>query len=102
MFAAPWKSGALGPREPFSFQPGFSPRGIRIHTHNLCFLGFGNVNRTLVQLLHDREHELSTRHGIAFRITGIASRRLGWIANAEGLDARVVAGDPPAKSREQS
>jgi homoserine dehydrogenase len=74
--------------------------GNQIRTYNLCFLGFGNVNRTLVQLLHDREHELSTRHGIAFRITGIASRRLGWIANAEGLDARVVAGDPPAKSRE--
>ena len=72
--------------------------GSQIRTYNLCFLGFGNVNRTLVQLLHDRESELRTRHGIAFRIAGIASRRLGWIANAEGLDARVVAGDSPAKN----
>jgi homoserine dehydrogenase len=29
---------------------------------------------------------LRDQFGIAFRITGIASRRLGWIANTEGLD----------------
>src|ERR1700722_8798697 len=61
-------------------------RGIPIHTHNLCFLGFGNVNRTLVRLLHDRAQELRDRHGISYRITGIASRRLGWIADPQGLD----------------
>jgi len=66
---------------------------IRIHIHNLCFLGFGNVNRTLMQLLLEREQELRVRHGIAFRITGIASRRLGWIADHTGLDPRAyVAG----------
>src|SRR5439155_5407363 len=27
-----------------------------------------------------------TRHGIAYRITGIASRRLGWIADPNGLN----------------
>ncbi|MGA2855682.1 MAG: homoserine dehydrogenase [Candidatus Sulfotelmatobacter sp.] len=53
---------------------------------NLCFLGFGNVNRTLVRLLEDRSAELREKYGIAFRITGIASRRLGWIADADGLD----------------
>ena len=62
-----------------------------IHTYNLCFLGFGNVNRTLLQLLRDRETELRERHGTAFRITGIASRRLGWIANPEGIDAHGAA-----------
>ena len=61
-------------------------RGIPIHTHNLCFLGFGNVNRTLVRLLHDRAQELRDHHGISYRITGIASRRLGWIADPQGLD----------------
>ena len=61
-------------------------RGIPIHTHNLCFLGFGNVNRTLVRLLHDRAQELRDRHGISYRITGIASRRLGWMADPQGLD----------------
>jgi homoserine dehydrogenase len=44
-----------------------------------------------VQLLHDREQELRDRHAISFRITGIASRRLGWIANPEGLDVHGAA-----------
>jgi homoserine dehydrogenase len=67
-------------------------------------LGFGNVNRTLVRLLMDREPELRAR-GIAWRITGIASRRLGWIADASGLDPAllsrqrtVTAADFPAPS----
>ena len=63
-----------------------APAETRIHTYNLCFLGFGNVNRTLVALLRDREPELRARHGIAFRITGIASRRLGWLADPNGLN----------------
>ena len=57
-----------------------------IRSYNLCFLGFGNVNRTLVQLLEDRAAELRDRCGITFRITGIASRRLGWIADPNGID----------------
>jgi homoserine dehydrogenase len=65
------------------------PETLKLSPYNLCFLGFGNVNRTLVQLLRDREQELRDRYGIAFRITGIASRSLGWIADPEGLDARV-------------
>jgi homoserine dehydrogenase len=62
-------------------------RGNAIRTYNLCFLGFGNVNRTLVRLLEDRAHELRERYGIEYRITGIASRRIGWIADANGLDS---------------
>ena len=54
-------------------------------------LGFGNVNRTLVRLLMDREPELRAR-GITWRITGIASRRLGWIADASGLDPALLSG----------
>jgi len=51
------------------------------------------VNRTLVQLLLDREQQLRERHGISWRITGVASRRLGWIADPNGLDsAAYVAG----------
>jgi homoserine dehydrogenase len=61
-------------------------------TYNLCFLGFGNVNRTLVELLRDREPELLRRHGVSFRITGIASRRLGWLADPNGLDPARVDG----------
>jgi homoserine dehydrogenase len=73
---------------------GLSPREERIRTYNLCFLGFGNVNRTLAQLLKDREQELRDRHGISFRITGIASRRLGWIVNPNGLDPNACVGRP--------
>jgi homoserine dehydrogenase len=62
---------------------------FNIHTYNLCFLGFGNVNRTLAQLLLDRAAELRDHHGISFRITGIATRRLGWIADHTGLDPRA-------------
>lgn len=39
-----------------------------------------------MQLLLDREPELRERDGISFRITGIASRRMGWIADPNGLD----------------
>ncbi len=68
-----------------------------IRSLNLCFLGFGNVNRTLVRLLRDREAELRARHGISFRITGVASRRLGWIADPSGLDWDAMpASDSPA------
>jgi homoserine dehydrogenase len=65
-------------------------RGSYIRTHNLCFLGFGNVNRTLVRLLRDREQELCDRHEISFRITGVATRTLGWIADPNGLDPNRV------------
>ena len=61
-----------------------------IRTVNLCFLGFGNVNRTLVRLLEDRAQELRDRHAIAFQITGIASRRIGWIADAAGLNPSAI------------
>jgi len=52
------------------------------------------VNRTLVRLLVDREPALRIR-GIAWRITGIASRRLGWIADSNGLDLRLLCRETP-------
>jgi homoserine dehydrogenase len=33
---------------------------------------------------------LQNRHDISYRITGIASRRLGWIADAKGLETATV------------
>ncbi len=41
-----------------------------------------------MQLLGDREQELRERYGISFRISGVASRRLGWIADPKGLDLK--------------
>ena len=81
-------NGFLG--EPGSLKPKLETRNnskeSAIRSHNLCFLGFGNVNRTLVQLLAERARELRDRYGITFCITGIASRRLGWNANPGGFD----------------
>lgn len=55
-------------------------------TINLGLLGFGNVNRTLVELLQRKESELRERHSIEWLVTGVASRRIGWQANASGFD----------------
>ena len=55
-------------------------------TTHLCLLGFGNVNRTLVELLQRKESQLRERHGIEWRITGVASRRIGWQVNTAGFD----------------
>ena len=52
-------------------------------------LGFGNVNQALVRLLQKKERDLLGR-GIGWRITGVASRRLGWIADAEGFNAEEL------------
>jgi homoserine dehydrogenase len=56
-----------------------------IRTYNLCLLGYGNVNRTLAHLLEVKAPELARRN-IAYRIAGIASRRMGWIADPAGLN----------------
>jgi homoserine dehydrogenase len=77
-----------------------APEGFRIRTYNLCFLGFGNVNRTLVRLLCDREQELHKRYGIGWKITGIASRRLGWMADADGLDPEVYVARAPSPAKD--
>jgi len=53
---------------------------------NLCFVGFGHVNRTLVELLRLKRVELRERYGITWRVTGVASRRLGWWANPDGFE----------------
>lgn len=61
--------------------------------YNLCVVGFGNVGRALVRLLQHKSDELRREHGIGWKITGIASRSLGWIANANGLDPDQVLDD---------
>ena len=76
-----------------------APEVSAIQTHNLCFLGFGNVNRTLVRLLADRAQELREKYGTTFRITGIASRRLGWIADPNGVDPEQCGADTPVRQK---
>lgn len=52
----------------------------------VAFLGFGNVNRALHSLLEGRRDALASGHGIECLVTGVASRRNGWLAAAAGLD----------------
>lgn len=55
-------------------------------TYNLCLIGFGNVGRALALLLQEKEAELRERYGIAWRITGVSTRRMGWLADPQGLN----------------
>lgn len=61
--------------------------------YNLCFLGFGNVGRALARLLVSKSAELKQKYEIEWRVTGIASRRIGWLANQDGFEiSNVLAG----------
>lgn len=54
--------------------------------YNFCFLGFGNVGRALVRLLVAKSSELRESHGIDWQITGVATRRMGWLSCESGFD----------------
>jgi homoserine dehydrogenase len=61
---------------------------------NLCLLGFGNVGRALVELLLAKREEVREHYGIEWRITGVATRSIGWLAWPEGLDgAGLLSGE---------
>jgi homoserine dehydrogenase len=68
-----------------------------MRTWNLALVGFGNVGRELVRQLVAKRAELRDRYGIEWRLTGIASRRIGWLADSAGLDPEsLLAGTPAA------
>ena len=52
---------------------------------NLCLLGYGNVARSLVPLLVEKSEEMRESFGVGWRVTGVATRRLGWLASPEGF-----------------
>jgi homoserine dehydrogenase len=60
--------------------------------YNLCFLGFGNVGRALARLFVVKSTELRELYGIEWRITGVASRRIGWLSNAGGFKVETLMG----------
>ena len=69
-------------------------------TYNLCFIGFGNVGKSLAQLLLDQTGEMRRRYGLEWKLTGVATRRLGWLADPAGLDVQaLLAGDPLVGAR---
>jgi homoserine dehydrogenase len=62
-------------------------------TFNLCFLGFGNVGGALAALLLKKRDELRAEFAVEWRVTGLASRRMGWLADPEGFgDAELLGG----------
>lgn len=58
--------------------------------YNLCFLGFGNVGRALARLFFNKSVELRDLYGIEWRVTGVATRRLGWLTNANGFEREAL------------
>ena len=62
--------------------------------YNICFLGFGNVGRALARLLIAKSAELREIYGIGWRVTGVATRRMGWLSRESGFDvAALLAGN---------
>jgi homoserine dehydrogenase len=55
-------------------------------------MGFGNVGRALLKLLISKETELRRKYDVRWRLTGVASRRIGWTANPDGLKPIAVLG----------
>jgi len=53
---------------------------------NVAYLGFGRVAQALDALLASRRTALRDGYGIEYRVTGVASRRRGWRADAGGID----------------
>jgi homoserine dehydrogenase len=63
---------------------------------NLAVIGLGNVGSALVALLEERGQQIRDEYGLDLRITGIMSRRIGMVADPDGLPLRVLAeGDVP-------
>ena len=58
--------------------------------YHLCFLGFGNVGRALARLFVTKSRELREQYGIEFRVTGVASRRIGWLLNSDGFEEATL------------
>ncbi|NJK43743.1 MAG: homoserine dehydrogenase [Pleurocapsa sp. SU_196_0] len=57
---------------------------------NLALIGFGNVNRCLVELLERKRAELEAGYDVTFSITGVYSRRLGFLVDANGLSTTAL------------
>jgi homoserine dehydrogenase len=62
----------------------------------LWVVGFGTVGQWLVRTLERDASELRRRHGVGFRIVGIANRRDGFVHSEEGIhgeDALALAAE---------
>lgn len=57
-------------------------------------MGFGNVGKAFVALLDRKKQDLRNSYGVEVRLTGVASRHLGWLVAPSGFDpAKLLAAD---------
>jgi homoserine dehydrogenase len=64
--------------------------GGNIPSYNLAIVGFGNVGRAFLRLLISKETELRRRYDVRWRLTGVATRRAGWVVDPDGLNPLAV------------
>ncbi len=68
--------------------------------YNLALVGLGNVGTALVALVQERGEQLLQEYGLDLRLAGVMSRRLGMVADSNGLDlaevedGRIPVGEP--------
>lgn len=55
-------------------------------TYKIAFLGFGNVGRSLANLLLKKRQELISHYNLTFSVTGISTKKHGCIIHPDGLD----------------
>ena len=60
-------------------------------TVDLVLVGFGNVARRFVDLVHEQRRALARDEGLDVRIIAIATKRHGCAVDHAGLDARALA-----------
>jgi homoserine dehydrogenase len=60
-------------------------------TFDLVLVGFGNVARRFVDLVHERRRALAREFGFDVRVIGVITRRHGAVWSSKGLDARRLA-----------
>jgi homoserine dehydrogenase len=63
---------------------------INMKVFNLCLLGYGNVARALIPLLVEKTEALRAEFGVGWRVTGVATRRMGWLAAPEGFNVEEL------------
>lgn len=68
-------------------------------SYSLAIIGMGNVARALLRLLISKETDLRRRYDIRWRLTGVATRRIGWIADPDGLNPLAVLNGHPLTQR---
>ena len=62
----------------------------------MALIGFGNVGKEFVRLLIAKQAVLREQYELEWKLVGLASRRIGWIADPRGLDAAaLLAGEVP-------